>query len=97
MGLDAPELSKLHAGLDLTTSEGYLDLCKKSDWRLSSTVVGSGPRMELEFIWELGECLSRRLIYKDREGRPLFSKLYARRPRQTVLEADRDLLEETRI
>jgi hypothetical protein len=35
MGLDVPELSKLHAGLDLTTFEGRARPVRDADWRLS--------------------------------------------------------------
>jgi hypothetical protein len=96
MGLDVPELSKLHAGMDLTTSEGRARPVRDADWRLSSTVVESG---DLDWSWNLfgSECLSRRLINKVREGRPLFSKHNAKaatsnsfRSRQRSLRGDRD-------
>jgi hypothetical protein len=48
MGLDVPELSNLHAGLDLSTSEGRSRPVQEADWWFSSTVVEFG---DLNWSW----------------------------------------------
>jgi hypothetical protein len=76
MGLDVPKLSKLPAGLEphYLRRESPCARSRLAAFKGSSSVCEASIGAVIN--WKVRECLSRRLIHRDREGRPLFSKHY---------------------